>query len=327
MSRRALLRSLPWLALWTAYPALAQRRDRPARIATLDDSREESRARDWAAFRRRLQELGHVEGKTYVIEPRWARTQSKRLPALAAELAALKPDVIVTASTPAGLAAKQATSGIPIVALGASDPVASGLVASLARPEANVTGISVVTWDIGDKWLELLREIVPQAKSVAFITYTGNPASMRLFGLLRERAKPFGIAVQALDGRDPANVEHAFEIMSRERVDAFIVSSAGAVVSQRRQIAQAAARLRIPGIYARREYVEAGGLMSYGAEYSALFPRAAEFVHRILQGARPAELPFELAATFRLVVNNRVVKALGLKVPESLRARVDEVIE
>ena len=307
--------------------SVAQTTKAPRRIATLDDANEGSRARGWVAFRKRLQDLGYVEGKGYVIEARWARAQIERLPTLAAELVALKPDVIVTASTTAALAAKKATSSIPIVYLGSADPVKAGLVKSFARPEGNLTGTSIVAIDVSGKWLELMREIAPKARSFAFLTYTDSASAMQIYRELQEKAKPLGVAVQALDGRNRGNVERAFDIMARERVDGLIVSAAGTVVDQRQQIVEAAARQRIPAVYARRDFTDAGGLMFYGADYDALFPRGADYVNRILQGAKPSELPFEQASTFKLVLNLKAAKALGLKIPEAVRARVDEAIQ
>ncbi len=307
--------------------AVAQPAKPPRRIATLDDSRESGRASGWAAFRKRLQDLGYTESKGYIIEARWGNAQAARLPALAAELVALKPEVIVTVSGLAGLAAKRATSSIPIVSLGAGDPVNIGLIKSFSRPEGNLTGTSIIMSDIVGKWLELLREISPKTRSVAVLTFTENPVGMQTFREVQQQARPLGMAVQVLDGRNRSNLDHAFDTMTRERVGALIVLPSGNLLDQRQQIVEGAARLRIPAIYSRREYPEAGGLMSYGADYDAIFPRAAEYVHRILQGARPSELPFERASTFKLVVNAKAVQALGLKIPESVRVRVDEVIQ
>lgn len=232
----------------------------------------------------------------------------------------------MTASTIAALAVKRATSSIPIVFVGAADPIRMGLVKSFARPEGNLTGMSIVTSDIAGKWLELLREIAPKTSTIALLTYTDNPLAMETLRDLQQQGRPLGMTVQVLDGTTRSNLERAYVTMERERVNAMIVTASGNLLHQRQQIVEAAARLRIPAIYARREYPDAGGLMSYGADYDALFPRAAEFVHRILQGAKPSELPFERASVFRLVVNAKAVKALGLTVPESLRVRVDEVI-
>jgi putative ABC transport system substrate-binding protein len=328
MKRRDTILAL--LALGAAARApgiLAQSAQSPRRIATLDDSVESSRARNWAAFRKRLEDLGYVKGAGYVIEARFANVHAERLPALAAELVALKPEVIVTASTVAALAAKRATSTIPIVYAGANDPIKMGLVSNYARPEGNLTGITIIQQDIIGKWLELLREIAPKAKALAFLTYIENPGAMQTYRELQDKAKLLGMVVRALDGTNRANVERAFDSMARERVDGFIVSASGTLINQRQQIVDAAARLRIPAVYARRDYVDAGGLMSYGAVYDMIYPKAAEYVHRILQGAKPSELPFEQASVFRLVVNAKAVKALGLKIPESVRVRVDEVVQ
>lgn len=326
-TRRDLLHLLPGLALLAAWPTPAQRRDRPARIAMLDDAHEGGRANLWAIFRKRLQELGYAEGKNFLIEPRWSRGEGARLPALAAELVALKPDVIVTAGTPPALAAKQATSSIPIVALGVADPVGSGLVTSLARPDGNITGITNFGRDMAGKWLELVREIAPTASSLALLTDTDNKASMLIFRELQARARPLGIAVQVFDGRNRSNVERAFGAIARERMDGLIVSAAGALLEQRRQIIETAAHQRIPAVYGRTAYVDAGGLLSYGADLGPLWTRAADYVHRILQGTKPAELPIEQASTFKLVLNFKTAKALGLKIPQSILVRADVVIQ
>lgn len=274
-----------------------------------------------------MQDLGYPEGKGYLIEPRWARGESERLPGLAAELVALKPDVIVTSTTSAALAAKRASSLVPIVATAMADPIKSGLAATLGRPGGNLTGTTVVTTQLAGKWLELLREIAPTAKSLAFLTDTANPGSMLVFREAEERARPLGVAVQALDGRNRGQVERSFSLLASERMDGLIVSTTGILVDHRQQIVDAAARLRIPAIYGRREYVDAGGLLSYGTDIGALFSRPADYVHRILQGAKPSELPIEQASTFKLVLNLRAAKALGIKVPQSVLLRADEVIQ
>lgn len=305
-------------------PAYAQ----PARrITFLDDSDETSRAPQWAAFRKRLEELGYTASRGYLIEGRWGRADLQKIDALAAEMVALKPAVIVTPSTLTALAAKRATSTIPIVYAGANDPVRTGLTTNFARPDGNVTGVTIIQQDLVGKWLELLREMSPRAKSLGFLSYVDNLGAQQIFQDMREKAKPLGMSVMTLDGTSPANVERAFATMARERVDALIVTASATLVSQRSQIVQGAARLRIPALYARREYVDAGGLMSYGSDYNVLYLRAAEYVHRILQGAKPADLPFERAATFRLVLNLNTAGALGLRIPESVRIRVDEVVQ
>lgn len=327
-TRRDLLRLLPGLALLAASPALAQRRDRPARIAVLSQGIDPRiRAPSvWAQFHKRLGELGHAEGKTYVMEWRWDKGERERLPALAAELVALKPDVIVAVTTPAALTLKQATAHIPIVAT-AADPVETGLVKSLARPGGNITGISVFAIGFGGKWIELLREIAPKARSLAFLTDPANEAGKLTFRELQDIARPLGVAIQMLDGRNPASVEAAFNTIARERIDGLILDVHPVVLQQRQQIVEAAARQRIPAIYARPEYVEAGGLLSYGTDLGALFPRVADFVDRILKGAKPADIPYEQLSTFKMVVNLKTAKALGIKIPQSVLLRAHEVIQ
>ncbi|MEO8675352.1 MAG: ABC transporter substrate-binding protein [Casimicrobiaceae bacterium] len=285
------------------------------------------RASYWAIFRRRLGELGYVEGRNLVIEQRWADGDAKRLPGLADELVAQQPDVLVAVTTTVALAAKQSTSLIPIVAMGPADPVKSGLVASLGRPGGNLTGVAFNQAEIAGKWVELAREIFPRAKTLVYLTDVGNPGEMLVFRNLEVRARPLGLEAQAMDGIDRTRVEQAFVAMERKRPDVLVVATAAVLLAQRQQIVDAAARLRIPAIYARQEYPEAGGLLSYGTAPDAIPTRGAEYVARILQGAKPAEIPFEMASTFRLVVNARTATALGIKIPPTVHARADQVIE
>lgn len=307
----------------TAQPA----RPHPARVAILDDASESARRPLWAAFRHRLRVLGYVEGRDVRIEARFAGGDADRLAALAAELVAGKPDVLVVATTTVAVAAKKATSTIPIVAIGPADPVKSGLVVSLARPGGNLTGLSPNQGEIAGKWLELLRALRPDAKTLVYLTDTANPGEMLVYRELEQRARPLGLEPQAVDGTDAANVDRAFASMQARRTDALVVATTASLLTQRSRIVEGAARLRIPAIYARREYPEAGGLISYGADTSELFARAADYVDRILRGTPPSELPFELASTFRLVLNLRTSRELGLAVPQAVRIRADEVIE
>ena len=326
-SRRGLLRFIPGIVLLAVSPALAQPRSRPARVAILDDGRETSRPREWRTFRKRLIELAYVEGKTLVLDVRWANTDLDRLPALAAELVLLKPDVIVTPSTPSALAAKRASSSIPIVVTGSADPVKAGLLANLARPDGNVTGITPLRGDIAGKQFELLREVSPKMKSVAFLTHTANPGSMQLFRDLQEQARPLGVMVKVFDASSRSKVEGAFIKIAKEKIEALIVSAATALLDQRQAIVDGAARQRIPALYARRDFVDAGGLMSYSAIEDAIFSRGAEYVHRILQGAKPSDLPFEQASTFKLILNLKTARTFGMKFPQTILVRADEVIE
>lgn len=330
MRRRRSIAALIALGLGMgSLPGRAQQRtrERPARIAILEDAPEAVRARFYSAFRKRLTELGYTEGKNLFIEARWAEGDVQRLPGLAAELVALKPDVIVVVPTVAALVAKKATSTIPIVAIAVADPVKSGLVASFARPGGNLTGFSPSSDEIVGKWLELLREIAPQANSLAFLTQLDNPGEMLVFRELEQRAQSLGMKVQALDGINRPKVEKAFAVVECTGVNGLIVAFTSSVLAQRQQIVAEAARLRLPAIYARQEYAEAGGLLAYGTDFEALFLRGAEYVHRILQGTQPSDLPIELASTFRLVLNMKTARTLGVKIPGTVLVRADRVIE
>jgi putative ABC transport system substrate-binding protein len=280
-----------------------------------------------AAFRKRLGELGYVEGRDVSIEARFAGGNPDRLALLAAELVAGKPDVLVVVTTTAAIAAKKATSRIPIVALGPADPVKSGLVMSLARPGGNLTGLAPNQAEIVGKWLELLNALRPDAKALVYLTDTGNPGEMLVYRDLEQRARSLGLKSQVMDGVSAANVDQAFASMRMGRTDALVVATTASLLTQRRRIVDGAARLRIPAIYARQEYPEAGGLISYGTDSLVLFARAADYVSRILRGTPPAELPFEMASTFRLVLNLRTSRELGLVIPHVIRIRADEVIE
>jgi putative ABC transport system substrate-binding protein len=329
MQRRGVVLALVALGVAGASLRLAaqSKRPGPVRIAILDDASEASRQQLWAAFRKRLGELGYVEGRDVSIEARFAGGNPDRVALLAAELVAGMPDVLVVVTTTAAVAAKKATSTIPIVALGPADPVKSGLVMSLARPGGNLTGLAPNQAEIVGKWLDLLHALRPEAKALLYLTDTGNPGEMLVYRDLETRARALGIESRVMDGVSAANVEKAFASMQRRRTDALVVATTAALLPQRRQIVDGAARLRIPAIYARQEYAEAGGLISYGADSHVLFARAADYVSRILRGTPPAELPFEMASTFRLVVNLRTSRELGLAIPRDVRIRADEVIE
>jgi putative ABC transport system substrate-binding protein len=328
-TRRELLRRISAFSLAAAAPALAQRHDRLAIIALFSEAspQNQRQAPLWKIFRERLRELGHVEGKTYSIESRWSSGQPERRAALAAELVSLNPDVIVAATTAQALAASQATAAIPIVAIGPTDPVKLGLVQSLARPGGNVTGLSVLSAEYAGKMLQFLLQIRPGARSVGYLTDPTNQTGMQVFGELQERGRGLGIVLQLLDGRTRDSVQQAFEIVVRERIDGLVVSLNPLVLVHGTQIVEAAARLRVPTVYQRGEYVALGGLLSYGIDPQWLYSRAADYVHRILNGTKPSELPFELPLTLRLVVNMKTARALGLRIPPHVRASADEIIE
>ncbi len=279
------------------------------------------------AFRQGLRELGYVEGRNIQIEYRWAEGRFDRLPALAAELVGLGVNVIVAANTPAALAAKNATSTIPIVLVTSGDPVGSGLVASLARPGANVTGLSLTpTPAISGKLLELLKEAFPTVTHVAVLANPANPPTAGLLMEIELAARSLGLRLRVVQVREPKEFGDAFATMKSERVSALLVIADPLVNDSRDRIVAFAATNRLPAIYPYRTFVDAGGLMSYGADLSDLSRRAATYVDRILKGAKPAELPIEQPTKFQLVVNLKTAKALGLTIPPPLLLRADDVI-
>ena len=281
-----------------------------------------------AAFVARLRELGWIEGRTIAIEYRWSEGRSQRATDFVAEFIRLKVDVIVTVGAYVA-AVKQATSIIPIVFAVAIDPVGTGLVASLANPGGNVTGLSVQAADLAGKRLELLREVVPNLHWVAIMFDAGYRGSVLTAGEFQAAARTLGLEFAALEIRRAEDIAPAFETLKTDKTEAralYVVQDALAVANRTRIITLALSA-RLPTIFDVREYVQAGGLMSYGATYPALFQRTAELVDKILRGAKPADLPVEQPTKFELVINLTTAKVLGLTIPASLLARADEVIE
>ena len=279
-------------------------------------------------FRQRLRELGWVEGQNIAIDYRWAEGRFDRLPDLAAELVGLKVDVIAASPTPAALAAKKVTGTIPIVGMGLTDPVGLGLIASLARPGGNVTGVSYFAGsDIFGKDLELLKEAVPKVRRVAVLSNPDSPARPVTISNIKGAARALGLELQLLEARGPGEFEGAFATLARERVGALLVVTDPAFSAHRARLADLAAKNRLPSIFTQREDAEAGALMSYGPRLSDIWRRAAIYVDKILKGAKPADLPVEQPTKFELVVNLKTAKALGLTLPPSIFARADEVIE
>jgi ABC-type uncharacterized transport system substrate-binding protein len=274
-----------------------------------------------------LRELGWIEGKNVVFERRYADNRLERLPELAADLVGLKVDVIATAGTLAPLAAKRATSTIPIVMIAAGDPLGSGLVASLARPDGNVTGMSLMVPDLGGKRLELLKEVMPRLAHVAVLWNAANPYSALVFKETQAASRTLGIEVQSLEVRAPDDFDGAFEAARRQRPDALITVEDPLTTSQRQRVADFTAEQRLPSLHGVREFAAAGGLMSYGASLADLSRRAAGYVDKILKGAKPADLPVQQPTKFDFVINLKTAKALGLEIPPSVLARADEVIE
>jgi ABC-type uncharacterized transport system substrate-binding protein len=282
------------------------------------------------AFRQGLRDFGYVEGRNGVIEYRDAEGKFERLPTLAAELVALKVDVIVASGTLAALAAKHATSSIPIVFPTVGDPVTDGLVISLARPGGNVTGLSNLTPELVGKCLELLKEAIPGVSQVA-ILWQPSGFVERTRKDVRKGAevagRALGMRLQFVEARGPEDFDRAFSDIARPRAGAVIVVTTAMFVQERRRLVDLAAKIRLPAVYGSRESVDAGGLISYGPNFADSFRRAATYVDKILKGGKPADLPVEQPTKFELVINLKTAKALGLTIPPSLLARADHVVE
>ncbi|HEX6216516.1 MAG TPA: ABC transporter substrate-binding protein [Vicinamibacterales bacterium] len=306
----------------------AQQAGKVPRIGFLSTTSSSDRPPLFDAFRQRLRELGWVEGQNIVIDYRYAEGRVDRLPDLAAELVRLKVDLIVSWGTQGVTAAKNATETIPIVMIAVRDPIGIGLIASLARPGGNVTGVS---GSAGLEWvakqLELLKETVPKIRRVAILS---NPTNAYHQLALREvdvAARALGVQLQFLEAQGPNEFDGAFAAMAKESVGALLVLSDAMLNSHRTRLAELAARNRLPAAYGVRESVEAGGLMSYGPSFLDSFRRAATYVDKILKGAKPAELPVEQPTQFELVINMKAAKALGLPIPQSVLLRADHVVE
>ena len=286
-----------------------------------------SGASQWtAAFVQRLRELGWIEGRTIAIEYRWAEGRAERYPEIATEFVRLKVDIIATWGTAGVIAAKQATSVIPIVFALTGDPVGTGLVTSLARPGGNVTGLSSQQADLGGKRLELLREVFATLRRLAVLANIDSPPAVLDMQEVQVAARTLGLEVATFEIRRAEDIAPAFETI-QGRADALYVCGDPLVNANRNRIGSLALGARLPGMYVAREFVEAGGLMSYGPNYPSLFRRAADYVDKILRGAKPADLPVEQPTKFDLVINLKTAKALGLDVSLSLQQRADEVIE
>ena len=278
------------------------------------------------AFRQGLRELGYIEGKNIVIEWRSTEEKADRLPALAAGLVRLKVDIIVTAGPQATRRAKESTSTIPIVMGLDNDPIGNGFVASLARPGGNITGLSALTPEISGKQLELLKEIVARLSRVAVLGTSTNPGNAQALKEVELAAGASKVKLQYLDVSDPKDIEVAFRATTKERADAVLALGSPVFNSHRTQLVDLAAKSRLPAIYNTREFVEAGGLMTYSVSTTDLFRRAATYVDKILKGAKPADLPVEQPTKFELVINLKAAKQIGLTIPPYVLARADKVI-
>ncbi len=329
MDRRVFLTSLGAGLLAAPLAAEAQQAAKVARIGYLAGSLA-AFPQPREAFIQGLRDLGYVEGRNLVIEYRSPEGKPERLPALAAELVALKVDVIVAAGTPQPLAAKQATRTIPIVFAGASDPVASGLVTSLARPGGNVTGLSLLLPELVGKTLEQLKQAIPGVNRVAVLWQPGGLGERTEKDMLKgaeAAGRALGVRLQLVEARGPADIDRAFSDMTKARSDALTVLGSNMFLIERRRLVDLAAKNRLPAVYPLREWVDVGGLMAYGPNLADLFRRAATYVDKILKGAKPGDLPVEQPTKFELVINLKTAKALGLTIPPSLLQRADEVIQ
>jgi putative ABC transport system substrate-binding protein len=307
----------------------AQQAGKRARIGRLSPSLPETDAPLLDAFRKGLHELGWIEGQTFTMEERFAEGKPEQLPKLAADLVRHRVDVILAGSNPGALAAKNATATnpIPVVMVTTGDPVGSGLVTNLAHPPGNLTGVTGLGEALSAKRVQVLKEAVPKISRVAVLT---NPASPYTGPFLKERegiARELRVQLRVLEANSLDGLKTAFAAMASERVGALMVLTDIMFITHRRAIVELAATHRLPALYGEREYVNDGGLMCYGANLEDMYRRAALYVHRILRGARPADLPIEQPTKFDLVINLRTAKALGLTIPPSLLLRADQVIE
>jgi ABC-type uncharacterized transport system substrate-binding protein len=326
VKRRQFITLLGGAAAWP-LSARAQQAQRVPRIGVLLPGTRSSFAVRVEALRQGLQQLGYVEGRTIALEWRFADEKFDRLPDLATDLAALPVDIIVANGTPATRAAKGATSLIPIVMVSVSDPVSTGLVASLARPGGNVTGLSIFGPDLSGKRLELLKEAVAKLTRVAALFNPTNGTSHLELREMQAAARTLNVELRSVEVSTPNTMEIAFGAVMRENAEAFVVLTDGLLFSERKAIADLAAKHRLPGIYWEPEFSRAGGLMSYGPSSTDLSRRSAGYVDQIIKGASPADLPVQQPTKFELVINLKTAKALGLEIPPTLLARADEVIE
>ena len=326
MERRTFLRVIAG-GLLTAPLAAAAQPARGHRIGFISSASPSAMAARDEAFRQGLGALGYVVGQNITIEYRWADGKNERLPGFAAELVNLKLDIIVTHGVVATRAVQQTSTTIPIVIAAADDPLAAGLVSSLARRGGNTTGLSVVTPDLTEKRLGLLKEILPGQTRVAVLWNSGNPISEPELRKTEAAARSLGLQLQSLGVRDPREFASAFSSMKTERAGALFVLSDAMFFGQRKEIVDLAASNRLPLVAHLREFADAGGLMTYGPNVVDLHRRAAYFVDKILKGTKPGDLPVEQPTKFELVINLKTARALGLAIPQSIMQRADQVIE
>jgi putative tryptophan/tyrosine transport system substrate-binding protein len=304
----------------------AQQAGKVARIGYLSAASAEADKNRFAHFQRGMQELGYIEGKNIVIEQRYAAGQFEKIPELPAELIRLKVDVLVVYGDAAILAAKNATSTIPIVMTVHPDPVGDGIIASLARPGGNVTGLSDLHTVLVTKRLEILKEVVPSASRIAVFFHAGNPTLLRQLKDIQDIAPAFRVTVLSVPVTGPDDFDRAFTMMRKERAGALMVLGSPLIGLNRRQVIDLATKNQLPAIYTVSENPDAGGLMSYGTNFHELWRRAATYVDKILKGAKPIDLPIEQPTKFEFVINLKAAKQIGLAIPPNVLARADRVI-
>ena len=326
MNRRAFIAGLGGAAAW---PLMARAQVSPGRplIAWLSGGAQPGSSVFVDAFLQGMREHGYVEGRNFDIMYRFADGYVDRLPALAEELVRLHPNVILAPASGPAVAAKKVTSTIPIVTPALADAVHLGLIASESRPGGNVTGIAPYVAGLPAKQMELAREVVPDATKVGVLTNLDDPKAPPQWQELEVAGQELGVNVVAADARTPDDVDAAFQALVRQQIDVMIVLQTSMLLTERRRIATLAAATRIPAIYGYREHVDDGGLVSYGVDLHECFRRSAYFVDKILNGTAPSDLPVEFPTKLELVINLRTAKALGIKLPPTLLARADEVIE
>jgi putative ABC transport system substrate-binding protein len=327
MKSKIITIALRALLVALSFPVQAQQPTKIPRIAYLAGSSPSAMSARTDAFRQGLRELGYVEGKTIVVEWRFGEGKADRVPSLVAELVRLKVNVIVTGGSRVTRVAKQATSTIPIVMAQDNDPVANGFVASLAQPGGNITGLATLRPELSGKQLELLKEIIPKLSHVAFFGTSTMPGNAQALKETEMAAGAFGVKLQYLDVLGSKDIEAAFRAASKGQADAVLMQARGSITSSHRtEIAELAVKNRLPTIYPWKEFVEAGGLMSYATSISDLDRRAATYVDKILKGAKPAELPVEQPTKFEFIINLKAAKQIGLTIPPNVLARADKVI-
>ena len=325
VTRRRVVIALGAGAIAASFDLRAQQ-PRVYRIGFLGNSTAALEANLVGPFRAGLREHGYVEGQNVVIEYRWAEGNYERFPKLVAELASLNVDVIVTAGTPAALAVQRGAPSVPLVMVAVGDPVGSGLVASLALPGGNSTGLTSIAPDLEGKRLELLNEVVPELSHVALLMNPANPFHVSAQAHARAAAQRLGVRIDSVGVRAAAGLDRAFDTIASEHPDAFIMLADRVFLHNRARIVEFAAKNRLPAVYAYRELVDAGGLMSFGPNYADMHRRAAGYVDKILKGAKPKDLPVELPTKFELIINVARAKTLGLTIPQSVLVRADELI-